>query len=61
LYGGNLSFNLDYPIEAIGYYESEEVQKVYWVDGYNQNRFINIVAEDDYYTNNNRGDDQFDF
>lgn len=43
LYNGNLNFNLWNPIEAIGYYESEEVQKVYWVDGYNPNRFINIA------------------
>lgn len=43
LYNGNLGFSVKHPIEAIGYYESEEVQKVYWVDGLNQNRFINIV------------------
>jgi hypothetical protein len=42
LYHGNLNFDLNHPIEAVGYYESEEVQKVYWVDGYNPNRFINI-------------------
>lgn len=45
LYNGNLNFDLQHPIEAIGYYEAEEVQKVYWVDGLNQNRFINIVAD----------------
>lgn len=45
LYQGNLNFSLEHPIEALGYYESEEVQKVYWVDGYNQNRFINIAKE----------------
>ena len=43
LYRGNLNFDLNHPIEAVGYYESEEVQKVYWVDGYNPNRFINIA------------------
>lgn len=47
LYHGNLNFNVDAPIEAIGYYESEEVQKVYWVDGLNQNRFINISPNAD--------------
>ncbi len=31
------------PIEAIGIYETELVQKVYWVDGANQPRMINIV------------------
>ena len=47
LYNGNLNFDVKHPIEAIGYYESEEVQKVYWVDGLNQNRFINIVKFSD--------------
>lgn len=32
------------PIEAIGVYETELVQKVYWVDGKNQPRVINIAA-----------------
>lgn len=31
------------PIEAIGVYETELVQKVYWVDGLNQPRVINIA------------------
>lgn len=31
------------PIEAIGVYETEFVQKVYWVDGINQPRVINIA------------------
>lgn len=46
LYKGNLGFDLEHPIEAISYYESEEVQKVYWVDGLNKNRMINIVKTD---------------
>ena len=45
LYNGNLSFSLDHPIEAIGSYENESIQKVYWIDGDNQLRMINIVAE----------------
>jgi hypothetical protein len=43
LYEGDLNFNVNNPIDAIGYYESEEVQKVYWVDGLNTNRFINVA------------------
>jgi len=43
-----LNFSLDHPIEAIGYYEAKEVQKVYWVDGLNPNRFINIVESRSY-------------
>lgn len=35
-------WNPNYPIEAIGIYETELVQKVYWVDGVNQARVINI-------------------
>lgn len=45
LYSGNLNFSLDHPIEAISFYESEDVQKVYWVDNYNSPRFINIKDE----------------
>ena len=29
LYNGNLNFSEDYPIESLGFYESEDVQKVY--------------------------------
>ena len=57
LYTGNLNFSTDYPIEALAYYESEDVQKVYWVDGLNYPRMINIKnvwkSSDD--------DTQFDF
>ena len=42
LYSGNLNFSLDHPIEATSFYESDKVQKVYWVDNYNSPRFINI-------------------
>jgi hypothetical protein len=56
-YEGDLNFQLDKPIETLPYYESELVQKVYWVDGYNQPRVINIVADDIV----ERLDTQFDF
>lgn len=36
-------WNPNHPIEAIGIYETELVQKVYWVDGINQPRVINIA------------------
>lgn len=63
IYEGNLNFSLDHPIEAIGYYESEEVQKVYWVDGLNPNRFINIANTVDGNIPNYTGGSsyQFDF
>lgn len=51
-----LSYN---PIETFGYYESDKVIKVYWIDGVNPNRFINIMDEK---YNNAVGDwDQFNF
>ena len=40
----SLAMNLAY-IETLGVYEGEFVQKVYWVDGINQPRVINIVAD----------------
>lgn len=36
-------FDVNYPIEAIGLYETQLIQKVYWVDGKHQPRFINIA------------------
>ena len=33
------------PIEAVGSYEREDIIKVYWVDGHNSNRVINVMAE----------------
>lgn len=55
LFTGDLNFSTDHPIEAISFYENENIQKVYWVDGLNQLRFINIAAPDtikDKWTNN---------
>lgn len=56
LFDGNLGFDSKHPIETLANYETEAVQKVYWVDGINQPRFINIVKTD--YNNN---PSQFDF
>ena len=42
LYSGNLNFNVNNPIECITSYEADNIQKVYWVDGINQPRVINI-------------------
>lgn len=43
LYEGSLGFSTKYPIETIPLFETEDVQKVYWVDGINQPRVINIM------------------
>lgn len=57
LYSGNLGFDSKHTIETLVDYETEEIQKVYWTDGINQPRMINIVS------NNIRDnvDTQFDF
>lgn len=39
-----LGFDTSNPIETIGVYETEDIQKVYWTDGLNQPRVINIIS-----------------
>lgn len=43
LYQGNLNFREGSPIETLFNYETEDIQKVYWIDGVNQLRCINIA------------------
>ena len=45
LFSGNLGFALDHPIETLASVESATIQKVYWVDGKNQPRVINITKD----------------
>ena len=54
LYGGGrannitqnkLGFDLKHPLQTLGIYENEKIQKVYWTDGINQPRVINIVKD----------------
>lgn len=47
LFSGNLGIPEDTFLETLVDYENEEVQKVYWTDGVNQPRVINIVASED--------------
>ena len=47
LFEGDLNFNPKYPIEALIFYENEYIKKVYWTDGLNQPRVINIAATSD--------------
>lgn len=47
LYSGNLNFHEKHPIESLTYFESEKVQKVYWVDGRNVLRMMNFMADSD--------------
>lgn len=57
LYHGNLRFDVNHPIETLGVYENDDIQKVYWTDGNNQPRMIN-VGNVKYNSDN---DTQFDF
>lgn len=59
LYEGYLNFMYNYPISAISFHENEDIQKVYWTDGINQPRVVNIAAEDT--TVSLWNDDKFDF
>lgn len=52
LYSGNLGFSTDSPIETLGIYEKADVIKVYWIDGINQPRVINIMGDYSSRTNN---------
>lgn len=45
LYSGNLNFSYKNPIETLPLYENNNIKKIYWVDGKNQPRFINITKE----------------
>ena len=47
LFKGNLGFNYKHPIETISFYENADIRKVYWTDGLNQPRVINIAAASD--------------
>lgn len=60
IFRGRIGLSTQYPIETIGFYENENVQKVYWTDGHNQLRMINIM---DMYNDSgiNPSSDLFDF
>ena len=45
LYRGHLNFDTDHPIETLVSFEAKHIQKVYWTDGYNQPRVINIASD----------------
>ena len=45
-----LNFSLEHPIQTVANIETEKTKKVYWVDGLNEPRIINIVSES--YINN---------
>lgn len=55
LFEGNLNFYFENPLETLPYYETESIRKVYWVDGRNQPRMIDIERGRQY------DNDAFDF
>ena len=59
LFRGDLNFNCDNPIETIAFFENEELKKVYWTDGLNQPRVVNITASQK--TIENWNNKSFDF
>ena len=61
MWSGNLGFDPTRPIESIGIYENQQIQKVYWTDGINQPRVINITAGDDASVRNTWNNDSFNF
>ena len=44
LFEGQLQLDYAHPLETLPIYENEQIQKVYWVDGKNQPRMLNINA-----------------
>lgn len=55
LYNGDLNFST--PIETLGVYENDNIQKVYWTDGVKQPRVINVTNV----RHNTNDNTQFDF
>ena len=47
IYTGNLYFCTGNKIRSVGRYENDAIQKLYWVDGYNNLRHINTVHNAD--------------
>lgn len=59
MFRGDLGFDYKYPIESISFYENADIRKVYWTDGLNQPRVINVAAASSII--NNWTSDSFNF
>lgn len=46
---GNLDFNENNPIDCITFFETEDIQKVYWIDKEHQLRYINIRDKEKFF------------
>lgn len=58
LYWGNLGFSIDHPIEGLYSYDNNLNEKIYWTDGLNQPRVLNLKRDIDL---NMTSCTQFDF
>ena len=47
LYEGSVKFDVKFPLDTLAIFENNDIQKVYWVDGLNPARVINIVEDID--------------
>lgn len=45
IYAGDLNLQVEYPIDSLGIYENENIQKVYWTDNINPVRFLNLKRD----------------
>lgn len=45
IHQGDLNFDAFHPIETLPFYETENIKKIYWTDGKNQPRLINIAND----------------
>ena len=48
----SLGFSIEHPIKAISSFENSNIQKIYWTDGKNQPRVINILDDYSKYNSN---------
>ena len=59
MFRGQLDFDYKHPIETISFYENQEIKKIYWTDGLNQPRVINVAAASDVISKWNDGSFNF--
>ena len=60
IYQNDLHFDMQHPIETLPFYETISIKKVYWTDGKNQPRLINIALSDADFDNKDQ-ETSFDF
>ena len=60
IYQNDLHFDMQHPIETLPFYETISIKKVYWTDGKNQPRLINIALSDADFDSKNQ-ETSFDF